>query len=80
MASKLKVQDSAQSAYVPDKSVCKKYISRDVQGHKDFSLLGYALDNQINVLLTGDTGSGKQYFRKHTQHKTVCITTVSHAM
>jgi len=55
-----KVADSADKmAEVPDKSYCDSYINRKIGGHKDFDILDAALKNKRNVLIEGDTGTGK---------------------
>jgi len=48
------------NAYIPSLSVSHEYIGRKVQGGVwDIVMLDVALDNHENVLLAGDTGSGK---------------------
>ena len=46
-------------ARVPDLSVAKKYVHRDVYGVKDFDVFDWAFKNDKNVLLYGPTGPGK---------------------
>lgn len=48
------------NAYIPDPAVSKQYIGRKVLGGIwDLVMLDTAKDNHENVLLAGDTGSGK---------------------
>jgi nitric oxide reductase NorQ protein len=55
-----KVEESEQlKSYVPDPRLGRRYISRKIRGMDDMSLMEYARDNAINVLLQGDTGAGK---------------------
>lgn len=49
-------------AYVPDKSVAEMYVGRQVHGVWDFELAENARMNRRNILLMGDTGSGKTMF------------------
>lgn len=46
-------------AEIPDKSFADSYINRMIGAHKDFDILQFALDNKHNVLIEGDTGTGK---------------------
>ena len=46
-------------SYVPDPALGRRYVPRKVNGMDDMSLLEYAHQNAINVLLQGDTGAGK---------------------
>lgn len=46
-------------AYVPDQEIGDRYICRKIHGKWDYHLLDYALENDVNVLLMGDTGAGK---------------------
>lgn len=46
-------------ATVPPKALATRYVSRTVEGVKDFAVLDYALKRRRNVLLMGPTGSGK---------------------
>jgi len=50
---------TGMKSYVPDPAFGRRYISRKVRGMEDMSLLEYAHQNAINVLLQGDTGAGK---------------------
>lgn len=47
------------AARIPDISLSKKYVSRNIGGYRDLDLLKYAQDYQQNVLLDGPTGPGK---------------------
>lgn len=47
------------NAYIPDKSVAERYVGRQVRGVWDIDLLDEAVANAENILLMGDTGSGK---------------------
>lgn len=49
-------------AYVPHPDYALNYVHRTVDGIGDFSLLEYCMEKGINVLLRGDTGSGKTMF------------------
>lgn len=51
--------DKFATAYVPDESLAERYQNRSIHGVKDFSILDVARRNHDNVLLMGDTGSGK---------------------
>lgn len=51
--------DKFATAYIPDKSLAEKYQHRTLYGVQDFDLLDAARRNHDNVLLMGDTGSGK---------------------
>lgn len=46
-------------AEVPDESFLTGYVNRYIDGLMDFDILDYALANKENVLLEGDTGTGK---------------------
>jgi MoxR-like ATPase len=48
-----------RNAFVPDESYAKNYVHRAEKGVGDFQLLQYAMDNGINILFRGHTGSGK---------------------
>lgn len=53
-----------QNAYIPDESVWKSYIGRKVFGGSvwDFTAAEEAMADDVNMLLDGDTGSGKTLF------------------
>lgn len=54
--------ESAKSdhiAGVPSRSCLDEYINRMVNGIMDFKVYDTALDNRMNVLIEGDTGTGK---------------------
>lgn len=46
-------------ATVPSQAIARKYIGRKVAGVQDFDILKTAMDNGLNVLLSGPTGPGK---------------------
>jgi hypothetical protein len=49
----------APHSYVPDRSIADRYVHRKVNGVNDFYLMDYCMDNQLNVIFRGPTGSGK---------------------
>lgn len=49
-------------SYIPDKSYAQKYVGRVLDGVRDFDLLNFCMDNRLNLLLRGPTGSGKTMF------------------
>jgi nitric oxide reductase NorQ protein/cobaltochelatase CobS len=51
--------DKFATAFVPEKTLADRYVHRQVYGVEDFKLLDTARRNHDNVLLMGDTGSGK---------------------
>ena len=51
--------DKFATAYVPEPSLADRYVHRSIHGVEDFQLLDYARSSHQNVLLQGDTGSGK---------------------
>lgn len=54
---------SASASYlnnlIPDKSVAERYVSRYVEGVLDLDVLAKAQKRRKNILISGDTGSGK---------------------
>jgi hypothetical protein len=60
----LEVADNIGSrhAFIPDEKYAKGYVHRKVNGVKDFDLLDYCRENNLNLLLEGDTGAGKTMF------------------
>lgn len=60
---KPKITETVQvNAYIPDVSVAEKYIGRKVWGIWDKKIADIAIANMQNILLLGDTGSGKTMF------------------
>jgi MoxR-like ATPase len=51
-----------QHSYVPHPDYALKYVGRVLDGVKDFDLLQFCMDNRLNLLLRGPTGSGKTMF------------------
>lgn len=49
-------------AYIPDPSVAERYVNRQVWGVWDATIAHAAMMNKQNILLMGDTGSGKTLF------------------
>lgn len=47
------------NAYIPAPTVAQRYVNRKIHGVWDARLLDRAMAEKINVLLMGDTGSGK---------------------
>jgi nitric oxide reductase NorQ protein len=47
------------NAFVPPKSVADGYVHREILGQPDFEVFDYCLEKNWNMLLRGDTGSGK---------------------
>lgn len=45
--------------YVPDPSVAERYVGREIYGVSDFDVCDQAIKTKTNILLIGDTGSGK---------------------
>jgi len=43
-----------------------KYIERDIEGKTDVEILKQAVKNKMNIMLVGDTGSGKTHLVRHT--------------
>lgn len=50
------------SAYVPDPEIAKRYVPRKIHGVWDFDIAKEAARAGENILLMGDTGSGKTLF------------------
>lgn len=46
-------------ASVPDRKYLDTYINRTIDGQRDFDVYDFALDNKMNILIEGDTGTGK---------------------
>ncbi len=46
-------------ASVPERRYLDEYVNRKVSGKTDFEIYDFALDNKLNVLIEGDTGTGK---------------------
>ena len=59
---KVKKIDKLVDAYIPDESIAKRYVGRQVHGVWDFDIAKNAMANKRNILLMGDTGSGKTMF------------------
>lgn len=53
---------SQRHAFIPDPRYADNYVHRKVNGIRDFALLDYAMEHGHNVLLMGDTGSGKTMY------------------
>jgi hypothetical protein len=49
-------------SYVPHPDYGLKYVSRTVNGQKDFDVLQFCMDRRVNLLVRGPTGSGKTMF------------------
>lgn len=49
-------------SYVPHPDYGQKYVGRMLDGVEDFKLLEFCMDNRLNLLLRGPTGSGKTMF------------------
>lgn len=49
------------TARVPDASLDRRYVHRDIHGVNDYDLLDGARDDMANVLLKGPTGPGKTF-------------------
>jgi MoxR-like ATPase len=56
--------DGLNRAYIPDPAIARRYVGRKVLNSNvwDFQLAIVARDNGENILLEGDTGSGKTLF------------------
>lgn len=46
-------------ASVPERRYLDEYVNRKVSGKTDFEIYDFALENKLNVLIEGDTGTGK---------------------
>lgn len=55
----LEVDTVEDHAYIPDADYALKYVHRKIDGVYDFDLLDMCYQKAWNVLLRGDTGSGK---------------------
>lgn len=61
-AAKTNVADPNLHAYVPSKNIAAKYVGREVWGVWDKTIAEVAIAEKKNILLMGDTGSGKTLF------------------
>lgn len=55
----LDMEEEESHAYVPHPDYGLKYVHREVHGVQDFDLLEMCMEKAWNLLLRGDTGSGK---------------------
>jgi MoxR-like ATPase len=59
VAMEVAAETGERHAFVPDEQYAEKYVHRKVYGIHDFDLLKDCRDNGLNLLLMGNTGSGK---------------------
>lgn len=57
---------------IPDSSIAKRYINRQMHGHLDFDMLDYAQTTGMNIRVHGPTGPGKtMLFRAYASYKQI---------
>lgn len=62
--------EEMENAYIPDPSVAARYVGRKVYGVWDATIADDASERGVNILMMGDTGSGKTLFGEaYASHK-----------
>lgn len=77
-ADEQRISAETVASLTPSQEVAESYVHRDIKGVYDFDVLDFARAEQLNILLSGPTGSAKSHlFRAYGAARRMAVATVS---